>query len=132
MEAKPMLIKSQYNKIPVQLSEKEFNQFVLPYLEKGSRGPEKKISYFKIFNYILKLMHTGCQWYNLPIALNSDGKPEIHYSNIFRAFKWWLTHGCFDKIFEASVVKLFHENMLDLSIIHGDGTTTIAKKGAII
>jgi hypothetical protein len=78
MEAKPMLIKSQYNKIPVQLSEKEFNQFVLPYLEKGSRGPEKKISYFKIFNYILKLMHTGCQWYNLPIALNSDGKPEIH------------------------------------------------------
>ena len=132
MEAKPMLIKSQYNKIPVQLSEKEFNQFVLPYLEKGSRGPEKKISYFKIFNYILKLMHTGCQWYNLPIALNSDGKPEIHYSNIFRAFKWWLTHGCFDKIFEASVVKLLHENMLDLSIIHGDGTTTIAKKGAII
>ena len=113
----------------MELSEKEFNQFVLPYLEKGSRGPEKKISYFKIFNYILKLMHTGCEWYNLPITLNSDGKPEIRYSTIFRSFKWWLTQGCFDKIFEASVVKLFHENMLDLSIIHGDSTTTVAKKG---
>jgi len=56
-----MQMKSQYNSIAVKLSEKEFNQFVLPYLEKGSREPEKKISYFKIFNYILKLMHTGCQ-----------------------------------------------------------------------
>jgi len=38
-----MQIKSQYNRIPVKLSEKEFNQFVLPYLEKGSHGqPEKE------------------------------------------------------------------------------------------
>ena len=127
-----MRLKRRYNRIPVRLSENEFKQFVLPHLKKGSRGPEKKISFFKLFNYVLKLMHTGCQWYNLPIALNSHGKPEIHYSNVFRAFQWWLTHGCFDKIFEASVAKLFHAEMLDLSIIHGDGTTTAAKKGVII
>ncbi len=57
-----MIGKRQYNKIPVALSENEFNQFVLPHLKKGTRGPNKKISFYKLFNYILKLMHTGCQW----------------------------------------------------------------------
>jgi hypothetical protein len=127
-----MRVKSLYNKIPVCLSEKEFNQFVLPYLKKGSRGPEKKISFLKLFNYVLKLMHTGCQWHNLPVMLNSSGKPEIHYSNVFSTFQQWMTQGYFDRIFAASVAKLFHANMLDISIIHGDGTTTAAKKGAII
>ncbi|MEI6188091.1 MAG: hypothetical protein WCP46_06290 [Alphaproteobacteria bacterium] len=104
----------------------------MPYLKKGSRGPEKKISFLKLFNYVLKLMHTGCQWYNLPVMLNSSGKPEIHYSNVFSTFQQWMTQGYFDRIFAASVAKLFHANMLDISIIHGDGTTTAAKKGAII
>jgi len=42
-----MAKKRQYNKIPVVLSEKEFNQFILPHLHKGSRGPDKKISSYK-------------------------------------------------------------------------------------
>lgn len=124
--------KRQYNKIPVALNENEFNQFVLPRLKKGSRGPDKKISFYKLFNYILKLMHTGCQWKNISIDKDQNGKPEIHYTNIFNAFKFWVKHGCFDKIFEASVSKLFKEGMLDTSILHGDGTCTAAKKGAII
>ena len=44
--------KRLYNKIPVVLKESEFNEFVLPHLKKGSRGPSKKLSFFKIFNYI--------------------------------------------------------------------------------
>jgi transposase len=122
----------QYNKIPVALSENEFNEFVLPHLQKGKRGPDKKISFFKLFNYILKLMHTGCQWQQLPIDKDSSGKPEIHYTNVFNAFKFWVKHGCFDKIFEASVSKLFKSDMLDTSVLHGDGTCTSAKKGEII
>lgn len=122
----------QYNRIPTVLSENEFNEFVLPHLKKGKRGPNKKISFFKLFNYILKLMHTGCQWENIPIDKDRDGKPEIHYTNIFNAFKFWIKHGCFDKIFEASVAKLFTAGMLNTSVIHGDGTCTSAKKGAII
>ena len=122
----------QYNKIPVALSEKEFNEFVLPHLKKGKRGPDKKISFFKLFNYILKLMHTGCQWQQLPIDKDSSGKPEIHYTNVFNAFKFWVKHGCFDKIFEASVSKLFKSDMLDTSVLHGYGTCTPAKKGEII
>ena len=37
-----MARKKQYNAIPVELSEKEFNEFILPHLKRGSRGPNKK------------------------------------------------------------------------------------------
>jgi transposase len=124
--------KRQYNKIPTALEEKEFSEFVLPHLKKGSRGPNKKLSFFKLFNYILKFMHTGCQWENIPIDKDTEGNPEIHYTNIFNAFKFWVKHGCFDRIFEASVARLFEAGKLDTSILHGDGTCTTAKKGAII
>lgn len=122
----------RYNRIPIVLREDEFNEFVLPYLKKGMRGPSKKISFFKLFNYILKLMHTGCQWAQMPINKNEDGEPEIHYTSIYKAFKFWSRRGCFDKIFEASVARLFKAGMLNTDILHGDGTCTSAKKGVII
>ena len=122
----------RYNKIPTVLKEDEFNEFVLPHLKKGARGPSKKLSSFKLFNYILYLMHTGCQWENISIKLDTAGKPEIHYTNIYNAFKFWVKHGCFNKIFEASVARLFKAGMLDTDILHGDGTCTPAKKGEII
>ena len=124
--------KRQYNRIPTALSENEFNEFVLPHLKKGKRGPQKKLSFLKLFNYILYLMHTGCQWENIPINKDAEGKREIHYTNIYNAFKFWVKRGCFDKIFEASVARLFQAKMLDVSILHGDGTCTAAKKGVII
>lgn len=124
--------KKLYNSIPVYLSEKEFNEFVLEYLEKGARGPAKKISLYKIFNYILKLMHTGCQWSNIPIEKDESGKPEIHYTNIFKMFKFWVNKGNFEKIFESTVSRLLKNRMLDIDVMHGDGTSTVAKKGAII
>ena len=77
-------------------------------------------------------MHTGCQWAKIPIDKNEFGEPEIHYTNIFKAFQFWIKHSCFDKIFEASVLKLFRAKMLDISAIHVDGTCTTAKKGVII
>lgn len=124
--------KRQYNKIPTALKENEFNEFILPYLKRGKRKPNKKLPFFKLFNYILKLMQTGCQWENKPIDKDANGKPEIHYTDIFNAFKFWIKLGCFDKIFEASVLKLHACKMLDTSILHGDGICNAAKKGAII
>ena len=127
-----MKMMRRYNRIPTVLRENEFNEFVLPHLKKGMRGPSKKISFFKLFNYILKLMHTGCQWEQIPIDRNEDGKPEIHYTSIYKAFKFWVKRGCLDKIFEVSVTRLFKAGMLNIDIVHGDGTSTTAKKGAII
>ncbi len=61
-----------------------------------------------------------------------DDKPEIHYTNIYNAFKFWIKHGCFDKIFESSVARLLKAGMLNTVTVHGDGTSTTAKKGSII
>ena len=122
----------KYQSIPVSLTYEEFAEFILPHLTKGSRGPSTKISFYKLFNYILKLMHTGCQWEELSIERDVTGNPEIHYTRVFRTFQRWLEDGCFSKIFVGSVARLFKEGLLDTSIIHGDGTTTAAKKGAII
>ncbi|KKB96170.1 hypothetical protein SZ25_00726 [Candidatus Arcanobacter lacustris] len=124
--------KRVFKAIPTKLTEVQFNEFVLPHLKKGARGPEKKVSFYKLFNYILKLMHTGCQWYNLPIEKDGRGVPEIHYTRVFRTFQHWMKHECFDKIFEASVLRLLKKKLLNISVIHGDGTSTCAKKGAII
>ena len=125
-------MKPRYNWIPTELSENDFNEFIFPHIKSGRRGPKPKISYFKMFNYFLYLMHTGCQWYKLPIDNDQFGRPEISYSRLFRHFQHWINSGFFDRVFEASVAKLAKESLLDLSVLHGDGTTTAAKKGVII
>lgn len=53
--------------IPTSLTEKEFNAHVNPYLSKAKRGFICKIPLYKVFNYILYRLHTGCQWDQLPI-----------------------------------------------------------------
>ena len=40
-----------------------------------------------------------------------------------------MADGCFNAIFEGTVLTLHQAELLDVSIIHGDGTTTAAKKG---
>jgi transposase len=83
----------------------------------------------KIFNYVLQLLYMGCQWKALPIEKNDEGRPEIHYTRIYRALRRWQADGCIDRIFSGSVHKLHQDQLLDLTVIHGDGTTTAAKKG---
>ena len=81
--------KPEYNVIPVQLSEQEFEKFILPHLSLPKRGPDCKIGYHKAFNYILKVLYTGMQWKELPIEKDSEGKSEIHYTGIFKHFARW-------------------------------------------
>lgn len=71
----------------------------------------------------------GCQWKELPIEKDETGHPEIHYTRIYETFRRWESAGCMDAIFENSVLKLHQNGLLDTSVIHGDGTTTAAKKG---
>ena len=115
--------------IPTQMGVRLFEQFVLPHLSIGSRGPAPKLGLLKIFNYILRLLYLGCQWKELPIDKDGEGSPEIHYTRIYNAFRRWEDDGCMDAIFVGSVLKLHEDERLDVTIIHGDGTTTAAKKG---
>ncbi len=115
--------------IPTQLGLGLFKQFVLPHLSVGSRGPALKLSLFKIFNYILQQLYLGCQWKQLPIDKDSEGRPEIHYTRIYSTWRRWEAGGCMDAIFAGSVMQLHQDGLLDTTVIHGDGTTTAAKKG---
>jgi transposase len=119
----------QQQGIPTRLSCEQFRQFVLPHLTVGRRGPTPKLTLLAIFNYILRLLYLGCQWKELPIEKDQEGRPEIHYSRIYSAFRKWQADGCFDAVFAGSVLKLHEANLLDATVIHGDGTTTSAKKG---
>ena len=69
--------KQIYNEIPKQVTRKDFNKYINPYLRKPVKGPKPKISFYKIFNYILYVLHTGIQWNQLKTRRN-----EIHWSNV--------------------------------------------------
>ncbi len=119
----------QWQCIPTRLSIEQFQQFVLPHLSIGSRGPAPKLTLHAVFNYILQSLYLGCQWKELPIEKDQEGRPEIHYTRIYGAFRRWQADGCFEAVFAGSVLKLHQANLLDTTVIHGDGTTTAAKKG---
>jgi hypothetical protein len=74
----------------------------------------------------------GCQWKELPIDKDDGGCPEIHYTRIYCAFCRGEADGCIDAIFADLVMQLQQDALLDIAIIHGDGTTTAAKKGGDI
>jgi hypothetical protein len=57
------------------------------------------------------------------------GKPAIHDTNVYRAFAKWADDDSLQKAFMASVGHLSEEKKLDVRILHGDGTNTVAKKG---
>lgn len=118
--------------IPTKVDQEFFDEFILPHISKGSRGPANKLPLLKIFNYILHLIYTGCQWKAIPIAVDAHGKPEIHYTRLHRTFKRWSMMGVFDQFLIHSIKHLNNNDMLDMSVLHGDGTTTPAKKGAMV
>jgi transposase len=117
--------------IPVQLSATEFTAFIFPHLSMPKRGPQCKIGYHRLFNLILWVLYTGIQWKCLPIPKDAHGEPAIHYTNVYRAFAKWADDGSLQQAFIASVAHLSDEKKLNLRVLHGDGTNTVAKKGAM-
>src|SRR5215470_6067685 len=117
--------------IPVQLSEPEFTAFILPHLSMPKRGPKCKLGYHRVFNLILRVLYTGMQWKCLPVPTDSDGKPAIHYTTVYKVFAKWADDGSLWHAFVASVRHLAAEKQLDLRVLHGDGTNTVAKTGAM-
>lgn len=114
----------RYNTLPKHVSRKEFNRYIAPHLSYRKRGPKPKISYYKIFNYILYVLHTGIQWRQLKIYKN-----ELHWSKVYKFHNRWSKDGSYKNIFLASVMELNEQGRLDLATLHGDGSNTVAKKG---
>ena len=77
----------------------------------------------------MRILSTGMKWEDLEIAKDDAGAPEIHHTNIFRAFQCLVEEGCFEEIFAESVMRLCRNHLIDHVVIHGDGTNHSAKKG---
>lgn len=114
-----------HGSLPTALSRRDFNRYINPYLSCGHRGPKTKISRHKIFNYILYVLHTGMRWDELRPRRN-----EIHWSNVYRWHNKWSKDGSYQNLFETGIERLRLAGKLDLSVLRGDGSNTVAKKGA--
>jgi len=69
------------------------------------------------------------QWKCLPVPKDLNEKPAIHYTTVYKVFAKWADDGSLWHAFVASVAQLAKEKHLDTSVLHGDGTNTVAKKG---
>lgn len=123
LTAPPALV---YTEIPKQVSRKDFNRFIAPTLKRPIKGPKPKLSLYKIFNYILYVLHTGIQWQQL-----KPTRKELHWSNVYKWHNRWAKNGSYQALFEASVIHLQATDQLDISILHGDGSNTVVKKGGL-
>lgn len=117
----------KYTKLPIRVGLKSFRMYVSPHLSKAKHGPKSKVSRYRIFNFILEVLHTGMQWSSLHV-----GRNELHYTNVYKWHLRWSKDGSYERLFGASVLHLKETDQLDLSVLHGDGSNTIAKKGAKI
>src|SRR2546429_492707 len=115
--------------IPVQLSAPEFEALILPHLSMPKRGPKCTLGYHRVFHLILWVLYTGMQWKCLPVPQDANGTPAIHYTTVYKVCARWADDGSLAEAFIASAKHLADQHQLDLSILHGDGTTTMAKKG---
>lgn len=116
----------KWNNLPIKVGLADFNKYINPFLSRGTRGPKTKISRARIFNYILYVLHTGVQWNMLPIRRN-----EIHWSAVYHHHARWNTDDSYKNLFETSVMFLQDNHKLNVSILHGDGSNTVAKKGVV-
>lgn len=115
-----------YNTIPKKVSVKDFNLYIKPYLKKPKKGPKPKLSLYKIFNYILFVLHTGIQWQELKTNRN-----ELYWTNVYKWHNRWSKDGSYQALFTASVVNLLERDELDTDLLHGDGSNMVVKKGAM-
>ena len=74
--------------IPTKITQEDFDYHIRPCLSTAKRGYESKVPLFKIFNYILYRLHTGCQWHQLPLAPDPHDpeKSEISYHAVYYPF----------------------------------------------
>ena len=102
-------------RIPTHLTQEQFQQHIDPHLSKAKRGFVSSIPLFKIFNYILYLLHTGCQWDQLPIEKDLDNpqQKEISHWAVYYHFRKWSRDGSLKKVWKESIPAIKEE--LDLS-----------------
>ena len=115
--------------IPTSLTENQFDQHIRPFISTAKRGYECQIPLYKVFNYILYRLHTGCQWHRLPIEPDTKDlrQKEISHYAVYYHFRKWSRDGSLEKVWQGSIMTIKAD--LNLSELNLDGSHVIAKKG---
>ncbi len=113
--------------LPTKLTEAQFQQYIEPHLTKAKRGYVSEQPLYKIFNYILYKLYTGCQWDAVPIETTADGQPVMSYQVPYYHFRKWSRDGSLQRLFDASIMTIKGE--LNLPELNLDGSHSAAKKG---
>ena len=116
-------------RIPIEVTETQFDQHIRPHLSTARRGYISNIPLYKIFNYIIYKLRTGCQWEFLPMDTTANGMPEASYQVPYYHFRKWSRDGSMQRLFDASIMTIRGD--LNLSELNLDGSHSAAKKGAM-
>jgi transposase len=115
-------------KIPIFVTESQFEKHFRSHLSTAKRGYICKRPLYKVFTYIVYKLRTGGHWEFLPIDETADGVPEVSYQVPSYQFRKWSRDGSFQRLFDASIMTIQGEvNVSDLNL---DGSHSAAKQGA--
>jgi transposase len=116
--------------IPSSVTEKQFNDYIRPYLNIAKRGYESEMPLYQIFNLMLHRLHTGCQWAELPVAKEAKTREERHepsWQTVYHHWRKWGGDGSLEKVWQASIGSVKED--LALAELNLDGSHALAKKG---
>jgi transposase len=109
--------------IPTSVTESEFTLHILPFLNTAKRGYVSKIPLYKLFNYVLYRLHTGCQWAEVPI----EPTDAITWWAVYHHFRKWSRDGSLEHVWQHSIELV--KDQVDTSVLNVDGSHALAKKG---
>ena len=107
------------------LSKVMIEQWILPHLSKGERGPEPEVELSDIVQAILYRLKTGCQWRMIPLKQFFEGD-ALSWNGVYYHHREWVKDGSWRKVW-IEILKANHSK-LDLSSLQLDGSHTPAKK----
>ena len=110
-------------KLPVSVSEGDFETYILPHLSHKLRHNRLKVSYHYVFNALVYVLKSGCSWRTL-----KPDNQSVTWQNIYYHYRKWVRDGSFERLFSSTHITL--REHLALECIQLDGTHTPSKKGA--
>jgi hypothetical protein len=117
--------------MPVQRSAPAFEGCIVPHLAMPQRGLKYTLGSYRVFHLIVWGLPTGRPWQCLAVPKEARGNPAIHDTTVYTVFTKRAADG---SLWQACIARVAHRaaaKHLDTSMLHGDGTNTVATTGAM-
>jgi hypothetical protein len=117
--------------VPVQRSAPACEGCIVPHLAMPQRGLKCTLGSSRVFHLIVWGLSTGRPWQCLAVPTEARGNPAIHDTTVYTVFTKRAADG---SLWQACIARVAHRaaaKHLDTSVLHGDGTNTVATKGAM-